>query len=66
MEIWVAIILLIVGFVCLVKGADWFVDGAAGIAEKITRSAPCYRLNGGRIWDECARTRHVHYFVRTR
>lgn len=35
MEIWVAIVLLIVGFVCLVKGADWFVDGAAGIAEKL-------------------------------
>ena len=28
------IVLLIVGFVLLVKGADWFVDGAAGIAEK--------------------------------
>lgn len=35
MEIWVAIILLAVGFVCLVKGADWFVDGAAGVAEKL-------------------------------
>ncbi len=35
METWVAIILLIVGFVCLVKGADWFVVGAAGIAEKL-------------------------------
>ena len=30
-----AILLLIVGFVLLVKGADWFVDGAAGLAEKI-------------------------------
>ena len=29
-----AIILLIVGFVFLVKGADWFVDGAAGLAAK--------------------------------
>ena len=28
------IFLLIVGFALLVKGADWFVDGAAGIAEK--------------------------------
>ena len=36
MEIWVAIILLAVGFVCLVKGADWFVDGAAGIADRRT------------------------------
>lgn len=30
----VQIILLVVGFVMLVKGADWFVDGTAGIAEK--------------------------------
>ena len=28
------IVLLIVGFLLLVKGADWFVDGAAGIAGK--------------------------------
>lgn len=28
------IFLIIVGFALLVKGADWFVDGAAGIAEK--------------------------------
>ncbi len=35
MNIWLAIVLLLIGFVCLVKGADWFVDGAAGIAEKL-------------------------------
>ena len=35
MEIWLAIILLLLGFVGLVKGADWFVDGAAGIAKKL-------------------------------
>ena len=34
-SIWVAIPALLVGFVFLVKGADWFVDGAAGIAEKL-------------------------------
>lgn len=28
------IIFLVIGFVMLVKGADWFVDGAAGIASK--------------------------------
>ncbi len=28
------LLLLIVGFVILVKGADWFVDGAAGVAGK--------------------------------
>ncbi len=30
----VPILLFIVGLVCLIKGGDWFVDGAAGIAEK--------------------------------
>ena len=34
-SIWVAIPVLLIGFVFLVKGADWFVDGAAGIAEKL-------------------------------
>ena len=34
MEMIVQIILLALGFVMLVKGADWFVDGASGIAEK--------------------------------
>ena len=29
------IALLIIGFVMLIKGADWFVDGAAGIADKL-------------------------------
>ena len=29
------IVLLIIGFVMLIKGADWFVDGAAGIADKL-------------------------------
>ena len=30
----IQILLLIIGFVLLVKGADWFVDGAAGVAGK--------------------------------
>lgn len=34
-SIWVAIPALLIGFLFLVKGADWFVDGAAGIAEKL-------------------------------
>lgn len=34
MEIIIQFLLLILGFVMLVKGADWFVDGAAGIAGK--------------------------------
>lgn len=35
MNIWLAVLLLLLGFVGLVKGADWFVDGAAGIAAKL-------------------------------
>lgn len=34
MEIMMQVALLALGFAMLVKGADWFVDGAAGIAEK--------------------------------
>lgn len=34
MEIIKAMILLVIGFVMLVKGADWFVEGAAGIAAR--------------------------------
>lgn len=34
MEMFLQILLLVLGFVCLVKGSDWFVDGAAGIATK--------------------------------
>lgn len=30
----IPVLLFIVGFVCLIKGGDWFVDGAAGIAER--------------------------------
>ena len=29
------VLLLVVGFVLLIKGADWFVDGAAGVAAKL-------------------------------
>ena len=32
--IWVAVVLIIVGFVALVKGADWLVDGASSIAKR--------------------------------
>ena len=31
----VQILLLAIGFLMLVKGADWFVDGSAGIAKKL-------------------------------
>jgi len=29
-----ALLFLVIGFVCLVKGSDWFVDGAVGIADR--------------------------------
>ena len=32
--IWVAIVLIIIGFIALVKGADWLVDGASSIAKQ--------------------------------
>ncbi len=35
MDIIIQLILLAVGFVMLIKGADWFVDGAAGTAAKL-------------------------------
>ncbi|MBQ7986210.1 MAG: calcium/sodium antiporter [Clostridia bacterium] len=35
MEILLQVLLLLVGFALLVKGADWFVDGASGIATKL-------------------------------
>lgn len=34
MDILIQLILLVVGFVMLVKGADWFVEGASKVAEK--------------------------------
>ena len=30
----ISVLLFIVGLVCLIKGGDWFVDGATGIARK--------------------------------
>ena len=34
MALFLELILLVVGFTMLVKGADWFVEGASGIADK--------------------------------
>lgn len=34
-DIFLAVLFLIIGFIMLSKGADWFVDGAAGLAEKL-------------------------------
>ena len=35
MNIIMQMLLLSLGFILLVKGADWFVDGASGIAVKL-------------------------------
>ena len=35
MEMMISLVLLMVGFVLLVKGADWFVEGASGIAARL-------------------------------
>lgn len=35
MYILLQVVLLVLGFVMLIKGADWFVDGAAGVAAKL-------------------------------
>lgn len=35
MEILIQVVFLIIGFMLLMKGADWFVDGAAGFASKL-------------------------------
>lgn len=34
MDMWMQMLLLVLGFTMLVKGADWFVDGSAGIADR--------------------------------
>lgn len=34
MELFIQIVLLVLGFVMLIKGADWFVEGASKIADK--------------------------------
>lgn len=34
MDIFIQVLLLVLGFAMLIKGADWFVDGAAGIAKR--------------------------------
>ena len=31
---WITVLLFCLGLVCLIKGGDWFVDGATGIAER--------------------------------
>ena len=33
-EILVSVLLFVVGLVCLIKGGDWFVDGASAMARK--------------------------------
>ena len=34
LQVLLQLLLLVIGFVMLVKGADWFVDGASKVAER--------------------------------
>ena len=36
-EMLLALLLLIIGFVLLIKGADFFVDGSSSVAKKIKK-----------------------------
>ena len=47
MEILLQVGLLVIGFAMLIKGADWFVEGAAGIAA-------CYRFDYCCYGNECS------------
>ena len=40
MDIALNLFYLVAGFVLLIKGADWFVEGTSGIAAKL--GIPCY------------------------
>ena len=33
MEIWIAVLLFLLGLLLIIKGGDWFLDGAVWIAE---------------------------------
>ena len=49
MEIILQIILLVVGFILLIKGADWLVDGASSIASNFKVSKLLIGLTMGFI-----------------
>lgn len=49
----IQVLILIAGFLLLVKGADWFVDGAASLAERWDSAA------GGRSDDCCDGDQHA-------
>ena len=39
MSIWVTVLLFLAGLVLIVKGGDWFLDGAVWIAEATDRKS---------------------------
>jgi len=48
-------VLLIVGFVLLIKGADFFVDGSASVAKKLRVSDHDYWNDHCRQWGQARR-----------
>ena len=44
----VAVLLFALGFVLLIKGGDWFVDGAVGIAHRYNIPEILYRIDTAR------------------
>ena len=55
----VQVLILLVGFFLLVKGADWFVEGAASIAKKL--GIPQLVIGLTIVGNEFARSSCKHY-----
>lgn len=34
-QMWLVVLLFVIGLLCLIKGGDWFVDGASGLAHRL-------------------------------
>ena len=50
MDLIIEVIILLVGFVLLIKGADYFVDGASNVARILKIPAIIIGFNSCRIW----------------
>ena len=54
-------ILFLFGLLCLIKGGDWFVDGASALARRFHLPEPAHRRNGGVRRHYPARGDGVHH-----